>query len=254
MRQPQNNHNGKIAVLIDLKNSIDLDIADVLAKAKTLGTLEEIRAYSDFRQNHIGQLGIELLVLNIHMVHCPSHWMGKRDDGRPILKPTDDVLMAKEARDLLQTRPGIGTFVLVGGDSDMIPTCLAIKAAGKRVVILCNKEDSRPIKVSGALLKCADQFLEVQRRSDGDLLAIPPHASRNGYARQQSPNNLPQKPGLAESGAEHHPPEVSQGVPESTENGGDEKDSETLRLIDVLLQETLRAGSQAKTEGEPCSQ
>jgi uncharacterized LabA/DUF88 family protein len=253
MMKPQINRNRKVAVLIDLKNSIDLDLADALAKAKAVGRVEEARTYSDFRQYHIGQMAMDLLVLDIQMVHCPSYRIGTREDGSPRWKPTDDAMMAKEVRDLLQKRPGIGTFVLVGGDGDMIASCLAIKAAGRHVVVMSNTEVSRLIKVNGALRRCADQYIEVRRRPDGDLLATPP-PPRNGNGLHRTPSISAPEFGSAESGGQRHPAEVSQGVPESTENGGDDKDSETLRLIDVVLQEALRAGSQAKTEGGPCPQ
>ena len=128
----------RVAVLIDVANAEDVDFRGLLARAAELGRLEEVRAYGDFRQRHLDPIAIELYVLGVEMIHCPSWISGAgKDNGTGRRKRTDDCLLAKGVRDLLCTRPGVFTYLLVTSDADIIPTCHAIRERGHDVVLMC---------------------------------------------------------------------------------------------------------------------
>lgn len=133
----------KVAVFIDVANADGVDFRQLLARASELGHVAEVRAYGDFRQRHLDQLAIELYVLGVEMVHCPS-WPngGRNEDGTTRRKRTDDRLLEKEVRDLVSRRPSICSYILVTSDADIIPTCHTLRQHGKGALLMCPAADS----------------------------------------------------------------------------------------------------------------
>ena len=120
----------KIAVFIDLANSLDLDLKWIMNEANEAGCVEEARCYGDFRQEHLTAMALDLYALGVTMIHSPS-WV----NGGSSVKRSDDRLLEKGIRDTLMKRPSISTFVVVTSDSDIIPTCHSILEQKKRLVL-----------------------------------------------------------------------------------------------------------------------
>jgi hypothetical protein len=127
----------RVAVFIDVANVEGIDFRWLMVRAGQLGYVEEIRAYGDFRQRHLDPVAIELYALGVHMVHCPSWPVGARcEDGAAKRKRTDDRLLEMEIQELLRRRPSISVYVLASSDSDVIPTCNALRRLDKRVLLV----------------------------------------------------------------------------------------------------------------------
>lgn len=151
-RPAQPNAGTTIGLFIDVANAQDVDFRQLLCHIESLGRVVEARAYGDFRQHHLGPIAIELYVLGVEMVHCPS-WPngGQLEDGTRKRKMTDDRLLEKAIRDLLASRNDVETYAIVISDADIIPACHAIKRRGKQLILFCPDPDT---KVGHVLRMC----------------------------------------------------------------------------------------------------
>ncbi len=133
----------KIAVFIDLANSLDLDLRWIMNEANGAGYVEEARCYGDFRQEHLTATALDLYALGVTMIHTPS-W----PNGGNSMKRSDDRLLEKGIRDTLMKRPSISAFLVVTSDSDIIPTCHSILEQKRRLVLYSSMDG-----VLGRILK-----------------------------------------------------------------------------------------------------
>lgn len=132
------NSNQGIAVFIDLANAWCVDFPELLRQVAEMGDLEDVRAYGDFSQRHLGPLALELYALGVSMHHCPSWSNGAgHGNGPPARKRTDDRLLQEGVRELLRLRPSVGSYILVTADADIIPTCHSIRKQGRDVQVMC---------------------------------------------------------------------------------------------------------------------
>lgn len=127
----------RLALLVDVANSEELDFGAILEQARQLGQVAEAKAYGDFRQHHMTDHAGTLYGLGFELVHCPSWPNGATNgDGSRKWKRTDDVLMQRGAMGLLINQPSIDTYVFVTADADIIPACHTLRERGKRVVLI----------------------------------------------------------------------------------------------------------------------
>jgi len=145
----------RIAIFIDIANSEGISLDQILNQAGGLGQIKEIRAYGDFRQEHLTNLALELYAKGIQMVHCPS-WLNGGG-----MKRSDDRLLEKEVRDMLSKQPLISTYVLATSDADIISTCHAIQQEGKRAILYSPLDE----KLGWILKLCGFEIREVPRRT-----------------------------------------------------------------------------------------
>ena len=54
-----NTSHPQVIVFIDVANADGVDLRAMLGRARSLGQLDEARAYGDFRQRHLDELAIE---------------------------------------------------------------------------------------------------------------------------------------------------------------------------------------------------
>jgi len=127
----------RLAVSIDVANAEGTDFRALLARARELGRIDEVRAYGDFWQQHFEDTAIELYSLGVRLIHCPS-WAvaGRGQDGSVRWKRTDDRLMEKEIRHSLGRRASASIYMIVSADADIIPTLHALREHNKEVLLL----------------------------------------------------------------------------------------------------------------------
>ena len=131
-RETKDEKGKKTAIFIDLANSHDLNFQQLLDEVRELGHIEVVKAYGDFRQQHLERLALNFYAHGIDMVHCPS-WINGDNSGK--MKRSDDRLLEKGIQNLLIKSPLISTYILVTADADIIPACHSIRAQGKRLII-----------------------------------------------------------------------------------------------------------------------
>ncbi len=128
----------KAAIFIDLANSEELDLKWILNEVKEADyIIEKATCFGDFRQQHLGDLALELYTLGVTMVHCPS-W----SNGNGNMKRSDDRLLEKSIYETLSKRPSVSLYVIVTSDSDIIPACHSVLGRNKKLALYSYKDKS----------------------------------------------------------------------------------------------------------------
>lgn len=138
------------ALLIDFDN-VTTAIQDDLGKQlKALlnspiirGKVAVQRAYADWRR--YPQYILPLAEASIDLIFAPAYGSAKKN--------ATDLRLAVDAMELVFTRPEIGTFILVTGDSDFASLVLKLKEYGKYVIGVGMRESS-----SDLLIKSCDEY------------------------------------------------------------------------------------------------
>lgn len=138
------------ALLIDFDN-VTLGIRKDLGKElKTLlnsdvirGKVAVQRAYADWRR--YPQYIVPLAESSIDLIFAPAYGSSKKN--------ATDLRMAIDAMELVFTRPEIGTFILLTGDSDFSSCVLKLKEYGKYVIGVGMRESS-----SDLLIQNCDEY------------------------------------------------------------------------------------------------
>ncbi|HEY7683412.1 MAG TPA: NYN domain-containing protein [Gemmatimonadales bacterium] len=124
-------HAPNAALLIDFDN-VTLGIrSDLTKELKHLlnsdiikGKVAVSRAYADWRRYH--QYIVPLSESSIDLIFAPAFGTNKKN--------ATDIRMAIDAMELVFTRPEIGTFILLSGDSDFSMLVIKLKEYGKYVI------------------------------------------------------------------------------------------------------------------------
>src|SRR5688572_8317466 len=146
--QPQNAPNA--ALLIDFDN-VTLGIrSDLTKELKQLlnsdiikGKVAVSRAYADWRRYH--QYIVPLSESSIDLIFAPAHGNNKKN--------ATDIRLAIDAMELVFTRPEIGTFILLSGDSDFSMLVIKLKEYGKYVIGVGIRESA-----SDLLIQNCDEY------------------------------------------------------------------------------------------------
>jgi uncharacterized protein (TIGR00288 family) len=150
-------HAPNAALLIDFDN-VTLGIRSDLAKElRTLlnsdiikGKVAVQRAYADWRRypQHI----VSLSESSIDLIFAPAFGTAKKN--------ATDIRLAVDAIELVFTRPEIGTFMLLSGDSDFSSLVLKLKEYGKYVIGVGIRESASDILIQN----CATRGSWSRRR------------------------------------------------------------------------------------------
>src|ERR1700752_238 len=132
------------ALLIDFDN-VTLGIRSDLAKElRTLlgsdiikGKVAVQRAYADWRR--YPQYIVPLTEASIDLIYAPAYGSSKKN--------ATDIRLAIDALELVFTRPEIGTFILLSGDSDFSSLVIKLKEYGKYVIGVGIRESSSDLLV-----------------------------------------------------------------------------------------------------------
>jgi len=143
-------HAPNAALLIDFDN-VTLGIrSDLTKELKHLlnsdiikGKVAVSRAYADWRRYH--QYIVPLSESSIDLIFAPAFGTNKKN--------ATDIRLAIDAMELVFTRPEIGTFILLSGDSDFSMLVIKLKEYGKYVIGVGIRESA-----SDLLIQNCDEY------------------------------------------------------------------------------------------------
>ena len=139
-----NVHAPNAALLIDFDNvtmgirsDLQTELRNLLSSAIISGKVNVQRAYADWRR--YPQYVVPLAESSIDMIMAPAYGSSKKN--------ATDIRLAVDAIELVFTRPEIGTFILLSGDSDFSSLVIKLKEYGKYVIGVGIRESSSDLLV-----------------------------------------------------------------------------------------------------------
>jgi len=137
-------HAPNAALLIDFDNvtmgirsDLGHELRNLLGSDIIKGKVAVQRAYADWRR--YPQYIVPLAESSIDMIMAPAYGSSKKN--------ATDIRLAIDAMELVFTRPEIGTFILLSGDSDFSSLVMKIKEYGKYVIGVGIRESSSDLLV-----------------------------------------------------------------------------------------------------------
>ncbi|MEX0691640.1 MAG: NYN domain-containing protein [Gemmatimonadales bacterium] len=157
------------ALLIDFDNVTMGIRSDLQTQLKTMlnteifkGKISVQRAYADWRR--YPQYIVPLSEASIDLIFAPAFGSNKKN--------ATDIRLAIDALELVFTRPEIGTFILLSGDSDFSSLVLKLKEYGKYVIGIGLRESS-----SDLLIQNCDEYYSYNELTglmkEGDDSSVP---------------------------------------------------------------------------------
>ena len=144
LQQTPFQHAPNAALLIDFDNvtmGIRSDLAgelrNLLSSEIIKGKVAVQRAYADWRR--YPQYIVPLAEASIDMIMAPAYGSSKKN--------ATDIRLAVDAIEIVFTRPEIGTFILLSGDSDFASMVTKLKEYGKYVIGVGIRESSSDLLV-----------------------------------------------------------------------------------------------------------
>ena len=141
---PQSGNSPNAALLIDFDNvtmgirsDLSKELKALLGSDVIRGKVTVQRAYADWRR--YPQYIVPLSKSSIDLIFAPAYGTNKKN--------ATDIRMAIDGMELVFTRPEIGTFILLTGDSDFSSLVLKLKEYGKYVIGVGMQESSSDILV-----------------------------------------------------------------------------------------------------------
>src|SRR6195256_542953 len=131
--------NVTMGIRSDLQNQLKRLLASDIFKGK----VSVQRAYADWRR--YPQYIVPLSEASIDLIFAPAFGSNKKN--------ATDIRLAIDATELVFTRPEIGTFILLSGDSDFSSLVLKLKEYGKYVIGVGIRESS-----SDLLIQNCDEY------------------------------------------------------------------------------------------------
>src|SRR5947209_19091565 len=143
-------HAPNAALLIDFDNvtmgirsDLGKELRSLLSSEIIKGKVAVQRAYADWRR--YPQYIVPLSESSIDLIFAPAYGSNKKN--------ATDIRLAIDALELVFTRPEIGTFILLSGDSDFSSLVLKLKEYGKYVIGVGIRESS-----SDLLIQNCDEY------------------------------------------------------------------------------------------------
>jgi uncharacterized protein (TIGR00288 family) len=143
-------HAPNAALLIDFDNvtmgirsDLQVQLKRLLSSEVFKGKISVQRAYADWRR--YPQYIVPLSEASIDLIFAPAFGSNKKN--------ATDIRLAIDALELVFTRPEIGTFILLSGDSDFSSLVLKLKEYGKYVIGVGIRESS-----SDLLIQNCDEY------------------------------------------------------------------------------------------------
>src|SRR5437763_2195817 len=143
-------HAPNAALLIDFDNvtmgirsDLGKELRSLLSSEIIKGKVAVQRAYADWRR--YPQYIVPLSEASIDLIFAPAYGSSKKN--------ATDIRLAIDALELVFTRPEIGTFILLSGDSDFSALVLKLKEYGKYVIGVGIRESS-----SDLLIQNCDEY------------------------------------------------------------------------------------------------
>src|SRR6266566_662308 len=143
-------HAPNAALLIDFDNvtmgirsDLGKELRNLLSSEIIKGKVAVQRAYADWRR--YPQYVVSLAESSIDMIMAPAYGSSKKN--------ATDIRLAIDGLELVFTRPEIGTFILLSGDSDFSSLVMKLKEYGKYVIGVGIRESS-----SDLLIQNCDEY------------------------------------------------------------------------------------------------
>ncbi|MEO7458011.1 MAG: NYN domain-containing protein, partial [Gemmatimonadaceae bacterium] len=137
-------HSPNAALLIDFDNvtmgirsDLGKELRTLLGSEIIKGKVAVQRAYADWRR--YPQYIVPLAESSIDMIFAPAYGSSKKN--------ATDIRLAVDAMELVFTRPEIGTYILLSGDSDFASLVNKLKEYGKYVIGVGIRESSSDLLV-----------------------------------------------------------------------------------------------------------
>src|SRR5688500_13202395 len=137
-------HAPNAALLIDFDNvtmgirsDLQTELRNLLSSDIVKGKVAVQRAYADWRR--YPQYIVPLSEASIDLIFAPAYGSSKKN--------ATDIRLAIDALELVFTRPEIGTFILLSGDSDFSSLVIKLKEYGKYVIGVGIRESSSDLLV-----------------------------------------------------------------------------------------------------------
>src|SRR5687768_4524937 len=141
---PAFQHAPNAALLIDFDNvtmgirsDLGNELRNLLSSEIIKGKVAVQRAYADWRR--YPQYIVPLAESSIDMIMAPAYGSSKKN--------ATDIRLAVDAIELVFTRPEIGTYILLSGDSDFASLVTKLKEYGKYVIGVGIRESSSDLLV-----------------------------------------------------------------------------------------------------------
>ena len=162
--QASPHHAPNAALLIDFDNvtmgirsELQTELRNLLSSDIVKGKVSVQRAYADWRR--YPQYIVPLSEASIDLIFAPAFGSNKKN--------ATDIRLAIDAMELVFTRPEIGTFILLSGDSDFSMLVIKLKEYGKYVIGVGIRESA-----SDLLIQNCDEYFSY---SDLAGLTMPVH-------------------------------------------------------------------------------
>ncbi|MEE8487793.1 MAG: NYN domain-containing protein, partial [Gemmatimonadota bacterium] len=117
-------------VTIGIRSNLGQEIRKLLNSDVIRGKVSIQRAYADWRR--YPQYIVPLSEASVDLIFAPAYGSSKKN--------ATDIRLAIDAVEIVFTRPEIGTFILLSGDSDFSSLVLKLKEYGKYVIGVGMKE------------------------------------------------------------------------------------------------------------------
>jgi uncharacterized protein (TIGR00288 family) len=124
-------------VTLGIRSDLQSELRNLLSSAIVKGKVAVQRAYADWRR--YPQYIVPLSESSIDLIFAPAHGSSKKN--------ATDIRLAVDAIELVFTRPEIGTYILLSGDSDFSSMVLKLKEYGKYVIGVGIRESSSDLLV-----------------------------------------------------------------------------------------------------------
>jgi len=152
-------------VTMGMRSDLSKDLKKLLDSDIIRGKVTVQRAYADWRR--YPQYIVPLSENSIDLIFAPAYGSSKKN--------ATDIRMAIDGMELVFTRPEIGTFILLTGDSDFSSLVLKLKEYGKYVIGVGIQESSSDI-----LVQNCDEYYSytniagLQKTTDADKTGTDP--------------------------------------------------------------------------------
>jgi len=152
-------------VTMGMRSDLSKDLQKLLQSEVIKGKVTVQRAYADWRR--YPQYIVPLSENSIDLIFAPAYGTSKKN--------ATDIRMAIDGMELVFTRPEIGTFILLTGDSDFSSLVLKLKEYGKYVIGVGIQESSSDI-----LVQNCDEYYSyttltgLQKTSETDQKPVDP--------------------------------------------------------------------------------
>jgi uncharacterized protein (TIGR00288 family) len=131
-------------VTMGIRSDLQTELRNLLSSDIIKGKVQLRRAYADWRR--YPQYVAPLAESSIDMIMAPAYGSSKKN--------ATDIRLAIDALELVFTRPEIGTYILLSGDSDFSTLVIKLKEYGKYVIGVGIRESSSDLLV----MNCDEYF------------------------------------------------------------------------------------------------